>query len=118
MVGGVLVGSSVIAPMARVACASKIGLKVVPPLLLIHTPPPEVPMNSRPEVVGSTAIAVTFPVALASTPPIGLPPKMGVSLVTGSGPIAVQNGAGAASGIAASNAALRSIARIEAIAEA
>ena len=64
--------------MARVGCASKIGVKLVPPLVLIQTPPPEVPTKSRPEVVGSTAIVVTFPLALASGPPTASVPKMGV----------------------------------------
>ena len=73
-------------------------------------------MNSRPEVVGSTAIAVTLPLALASAPPMGSPPKMGVSFVIGTGPSAVQNGVGAASGAIAAALARRFIARIDATA--
>src|SRR5271155_1974342 len=116
MVGGLVVGSKVIAPIARVACDAKMGVNVVPPLVLIHTPPPEVPMNNRPEVVGSTAMAVTFPVALDSAPPRGSVPKKGISPVIGRGPSAVQNGVAVAAGALTAPPARRCTACIDATA--
>src|SRR6516162_11853109 len=91
MVGGVVPVSKAIAPMAWVGALSKIGLKVAPPLVVIHTPPAAAPIKTRPGVVGSVAIALIRPLALYFNPTIG-PPKFGSASFIGSGPIKDQDG--------------------------
>src|SRR5579875_1070557 len=90
MVGGlVLTVSSAIAPIACVGSESAIEVKLLPPSVLIHTPPPDAPIKSRPPVVGSGAIATTRPLASKVAPLIG-PPKLGSALFIGCGPINCQ----------------------------
>src|SRR5215510_1064631 len=87
IVGGlVLTGSSTIAPIAWVGSASPIGVNVLPPSALIHTPPLAAPTKRRPGVVGSAAIALIRPVALNVAPTI-TPPKFGKASSIGWGPI-------------------------------
>src|SRR6516165_2610345 len=86
MVGGVVPVSRAIAPIAWVGALSKIGLKVVPPLVVIQTPPAAAPIKTRPGVVGSVASALIRPLALNFNPGIA-PPKFGRASFIGSGPI-------------------------------
>src|SRR5262249_2731094 len=92
IVGGLVVtGSSTIAPIAWVGSESPIGMNVLPPSLLIHTPPLAAPTKSRPGVVGSAAIAVIRPVALNGAPTI-TPPKFDKAFSIGWGPMKFQVG--------------------------
>src|SRR6059058_4698923 len=87
MVGGLLLtGSSTIAPIAWLGNASLIGLNVLPPSLLIQTPPLAAPTKRRPGVVGSAAIALIRPVAL-NVAPTNTPPKFDEAFSIGWGPI-------------------------------
>src|SRR5215813_1827055 len=98
MVGGlVLTGSSTMAPIAWVGSASPIDVNVLPPSVLIHTPPLAAPTKRRPGVVGSVAIALIRPVALKlpkSPFSIGkiAPPKFAKAFSIGCGPINFQVG--------------------------
>jgi hypothetical protein len=70
---------------------------VIPPSLLIHTPPLAAPTKILPGVVGSAATAVILPVALYGALAIG-PPKFGKALFIGSGPMKFQVKAAAGAG--------------------
>src|SRR6266481_1787455 len=59
---------------------------MLPPSVLIHTPPLAAPTKRRPGVVGSAATAVMRPVALNVVPTIA-PPKSDKAFSIGWGPI-------------------------------
>ena len=83
-------------PVGEESSTLVIKLNVLPPSEVIHKPPPAVPTKSLPDVVGSVAIDVTWPVAgkVHGDPPqkMSVPPKLACTPWMGCGPRICQAG--------------------------
>jgi hypothetical protein len=60
-----LAGSILSAPIPNTGWSSKMGVQVIPPLSLIHTPPLAVPVYKTDGLSALTSIAVTRPLVVA-----------------------------------------------------